>query len=557
MLPKSLPSPLREGGFAFAPTRREAPARARLAVATSLVFGLGFGLCLLRAFESVWLAIVLLVPFVARTQGQPLGRASAHGFAYSLGAGLGSGIWVPQALRFLGSTDAEALLGLGLAIGWSATPGLLAQAAALARVRARASSIRLASVGGIVFVVEQADYYRPGAVPWTLLGHTATDAPGLAQLAAVGGVPLVSATLAVAAAALVELTRRHPPRGARVVPAALLAALLVLAATGERVAESGLEAIASDGRAGATRYLAIQPQVPRLERIEPRLQPEILDRLTRYARGAVGEIGNDRVILVWPENALQTGGPAPPLARTAREIGRRMGLRSVMGLARRADSGAPAPITSSIAWLDPQGAVLDLVDKHVAVPVIESRSRSPLESLAARSVGAAGRWDKVRPTTSIQPLGAGSRAAVTLCFEILHPQVVAARRPARAEILLNLADDSWTASEWADRQLTGIARFRAIETRLPLLRVSHGGRTASFDALGRPRGALPVDRFGSLEIAVRRATQTSWLLEASIVWWPTATGLAVGGAVRAYAPTRIAPRKSRLPSGTPFDRRMS
>jgi len=41
--------------------------------------------------------------------------------------------------------------------------------------------------------------------------------------------------------------------------------------------------------------------------------------------------------------------------------------------------------------------------------------------------------------------------------------------------IVNLADDSWVAGEVVDAQLIAAASFRAIEQRLTLVRVSHGG----------------------------------------------------------------------------------
>jgi apolipoprotein N-acyltransferase len=118
---------------------------------------------------------------------------------------------------------------------------------------------------------------------------------------------------------------------------------------------------------------------------------------------------------------------------------------------------------------------------------------------------------------------------VVLCYEALFPGPAARRRAPDSVAILNLADDGWVAGEAATQQLTDAARFRAIEQRLPLVRVAHGGLSAAFDAFGRPLLTLPPDTFAHATLTVapsppptrseRAALLALPLLAGSGVWW--------------------------------------
>jgi apolipoprotein N-acyltransferase len=87
----------------------------------------------------------------------------------------------------------------------------------------------------------------------------------------------------------------------------------------------------------------------------------------------------------------------------------------------------------------------------------------------------------------------GTTLTAALCYEVLFPGIVAARRTPDSVAILNLADDSWAEGRAATEQLTAYAAFRAIEQRLPLVRVAHGGLSVVVDAFGVTRERLPLD----------------------------------------------------------------
>jgi apolipoprotein N-acyltransferase len=85
------------------------------------------------------------------------------------------------------------------------------------------------------------------------------------------------------------------------------------------------------------------------------------------------------------------------------------------------------------------------------------------------------------------------RAAPLICYEDLMPDVV--RRfvgEMRANVLINLTNDAWYGRSVGPWQHLWLARFRAIETRRSLLRVTNTGVTSLINAKGEITQVLPT-----------------------------------------------------------------
>src|SRR5207249_1081421 len=94
---------------------------------------------------------------------------------------------------------------------------------------------------------------------------------------------------------------------------------------------------------------------------------------------------------------------------------------------------------------------------------------------------------------SFVPLG------VSICHEILFPDVVGRAVLAGAELLINVSNDGWLDGGHgiASRQHFGMVAFRAVETRRYLVRAATTGVSGVIDPYGRV-----VDSLGSGESGV-------------------------------------------------------
>ncbi|MGH7338633.1 MAG: hypothetical protein ACREI7_13710 [Myxococcota bacterium] len=112
--------------------------------------------------------------------------------------------------------------------------------------------------------------------------------------------------------------------------------------------------------------------------------------------------------------------------------------------------------------------------------------------MIARVIGEAALGPKVEEGPPPGPLRGPIAVTPVLCYEVLFPSIVASRRTPDSVAIVNLADDSWLPGDGASRLLVQLARFRAIEQRLPLVRVAHGGLSGVIDEIDPQLGDSSV-----------------------------------------------------------------
>jgi apolipoprotein N-acyltransferase len=309
----------------------------------------------------------------------------------------------------------------------------------------------------------------------------------------------------------------------------MLAGWLVLAATGLPLAK----ALRDEGTHSSTnelRYLLIQPNLPRPQRWDPESQASALESTARQVDQALREAPSAHPdLIVWPENLITTPVDGPRgLQREIETFVTSWRAPLVAGVVRTPLGRVPETYRSSILWFDPKEGVVAALDKQRAVPLLES-SRTPATLQWIRAtLGRAATWPKVEEIATSAPLRGDFSLAAGLCYEVLFPRIVASRREADTVAILNLADDSWVEGDQATHQLVEYARFRAIEQRLPLIRVAHGGLSIVIDEFGETLTALPTDVAASEMVSVRPSAHASASERISIAALPVATGLVIG-----------------------------
>jgi apolipoprotein N-acyltransferase len=432
-------------------------------------------------------AVAALVPAIlaARRAGriESIILGAAVGFVYG---GIGCH-WLPDAFESLGTAPALTLAATALTILWAkalpfAVLGALAHA--MRRWRPSAQAVALAAALGLAQLWMGASRW---GLPVLLLGHSQLSVPGVAQLAVVAGVPGLSALLVatnVAIACAVEDRRRGGP-----LAVGALSAWLVLAATGEPVARA-LRPRATEMRT----LLLVQPSIDRELRWKREYQHVILDQIATQTEEALADVSEPLDAILWPENVLTT--PFASDARLARRFSRVVDTWAaplVTGLVRAPRSKEMGRYRSSIVWW--QGGVGEVasVDKTRALPLVESSRNFVGRSLLTLVVGDAAGGPQVAEAVSAGALTGDFTLTPALCFEALFPGIVADRRDPTSFAIVNLADDSWVSGEVADAQLVTSAAFRAIEQRMPLVRVAHGGLSVAIDPFGRETLRMPSD----------------------------------------------------------------
>lgn len=470
-----------------------------------LVAGLLVGVALLQVPGSCLLIVAGSALLIVSVTAAGIGCAIVRSIIFSLGVGLCSGYWIPAALKGLGATPVEAVLGLGLATMWSAVPHSMMVAAPLGALAPRSQWIRLAAAVTSVAIADAAWLGFPGSVPWTLWGYAWVDCGGLSQLAAVGRLPLVSGSVAATGWVVGELISGDRAAERLRLPLALLSGVIATAVIGLPFAQKLAPRPRSD--TDQIRIVGVQPNLPRQERLHPRLEMQRanLRRMIRFSTAAVQAVGTERpLVMVWPESSIIVeGNESELLQRIQREVAT-LNVKAVIGLTIAPTDRTADSVLNVIRAYDGRGSTVGEVVKTAAVPAIEGVPDSWVAGLFGRFIGRAGAGATVHVDSTVRPLPGGEGSTVLLCFEALFPRIAEARRPTDPRVILNLADDSWIDDEIPSRQLVAILRFRAIEQQLPAVRVAQGGLSGSYDRFGQVVETIEENQYGHLDLDVPR-----------------------------------------------------
>jgi len=483
---------------------------------------------LLALAQSPWslapVALIALVPWLGASKLAGAGRALALGALVGTLYGCLVALWIPEALRSLGSLGLSPLLGLVAAAAWAKLP-LFAGVGLIAwRLRDQPPAVQVFGVALVFGLGEWAIGATRLGVPWALAGHSQLAVPGVAQLAATGGVPLLSAWLvAINAAIALALSQSS---SARRLAISLVGGWLATAWLGLPLAE---RVRPQDPEDMSAELLIVQPELPRGARWDSHAQPWILERVASRTSAALAGEALRSDAIVWPENLLTSPPESDPeLARALQAHVDAWGVPLITGLVRAPQRRIPHAYRSSVVWILPGRGVVAALDKFRAVPLLESSRAEDGSSWLAPLFGRAARWPKVQEDPSPgSSLTAGFTITPALCYEVLFPRVVARRRSPESLAILSLADDSWVRGKMATRQLADFAAFRAIEQRLTLVRVAHGGLSEVVDPFGRTQLELPLDQWAHARVTVRASAPPGLAEQAALIALPLSTGSGV------------------------------
>ncbi|WP_308915634.1 apolipoprotein N-acyltransferase [Jannaschia sp. LMIT008] len=322
--------------------------------------------------------------------------------------------------------------------------------------------------------------------PWALPGHVLIESPALPAAAWGGAHGLGLAVLL--GAALVAMGR---------VPSAAAGVVVWMLPLGAGLAVP--DAPTPDADAPVVRL--IQPNAPQHLKWDPEWIGIFFSRgLELTARAG------DVDVVVWPETAMpvlldRSDDVRPMLARAAV-------APVLIGVQRYGPQGSPRNAAALLTG--PRGVVGAIYDKHRLVPFGEYLpfpalvARVGLAPLAAQLAGtfAAGPGPRTIDLPGIGPV------LPLICYEAIFPQDLW-RLPDRPRAILHLTNDAWFGTFAGPAQHLALARLRAAESGLPVLRAANTGVSAVIDARGGLRDALPLGVAGALDSALPPAADAT------------------------------------------------
>jgi apolipoprotein N-acyltransferase len=328
-----------------------------------------------------------------------------------------------------------------------------------------------------------------GGFPWNLIGYAFAQSSAISQLAALTGIHGLS-LLAVALGALPAVWL-DPGERASWQP--LAAGALILAAIWAGGALRLADAMAEP--AGAVRLRLVQGNIPQPDKWLPEGRARAFDRHLALSATASQPVSH----IIWPESAAPYPLDRDPTARQMiAEVVPAGGLLLTGG--ERVDLASEPPLAwNTLFVIDHRGAVVARYDKRDLVPFGEflplrdTLSRVGLEKLTHGSIDF--QPGPGRQTITLPGLPAFSPL---ICYEAIFPGSVV-DPAARPDWLLNITNDAWFGRSTGPYQHLTMARLRAIEEGLPLVRSANSGISAVIDPWGRIRAELGLGETGALD----------------------------------------------------------
>jgi apolipoprotein N-acyltransferase len=319
---------------------------------------------------------------------------------------------------------------------------------------------------------------------WNELGVSQGNLLLLAQIADLGGVPLVTWVVAFGGLTLTLTARRFELeiRGTQKWKPRwdFTAGVFVLGMTMVYGARSVLHS--NEKAVHTLSYAAVQPAVPQ----DPWRSAGITKVAQELSKGSEIALAQSGPVdlLVWPESLAGTGWREEPKFQRAVQSARRRGARSL--LTGSLDIRGADTFNSAVLFTGEEGRSPQVYDKSHLVIMGEYVPLAGIFPWLRKLVPPGGDLTAGGFVGVMDLAESGVKIAPLICFEDSVARVVRRAAQKLPHLLVNLTNDAWFGRSAGSKQHLENARFRAIETRLPLLRATNDGVTA----LISPRGVI-------------------------------------------------------------------
>jgi len=450
-----------------------------------------FGALLAGALPPVDLTPLVFVAFPGLLwleDGSCSPWASARlGYAFGLGFFVAGLYWVAAALfvdidRFWWALP-FAVLGLPALLSFYPAAAMAATKFA-ARRFALSPAARTCVFAAAWSAAEWARGHWLTGFPWNLTGYVWSGGfPGallvLQSTAWFGiyGLSFITVLAASLPALLGIASLRAMPRAQRAAPAMAAALLVVIP-----LAAGSLRLDLMPPQATGTWLRLVQPSVPESLKWDPAAASANFDRLVELS-SAPADHPLDAII--WPEAAtpfLLERDAAHRAAIAAIAPAKKGGGYVITGALRAGPPSAQAPrVWNSVEAIDGKGEIRARYDKAHLVPFgeyVPLRGLLPISPIAMDEDLSAGPGPQTITLPGLPPF------APIVCYEAIFPGAVV-DRSTRPAWILNVTNDAWYGRSSGPYQHFAIARTRAIEEGLPLVRVANNGISGVIDPAGR------------------------------------------------------------------------
>lgn len=331
--------------------------------------------------------------------------------------------------------------------------------------------------------------------PWNLVGYTWMWSPEILQLNAVLGIYGVSfLTVLMAGVPLLFLSKNK----SKVLFCVASVVLVFGAIWGWGHHRLRYENLFVPG----VGLRLVQPCVAQTLKWEPSQRRIIFEELAGLTRLPSGQ---EITHVLWPESAL------PFFAQDNPRVREMLGMlvpnqkgALILGVPRQEWQDNQRILWNGLMAVNPQGQVIATYNKHHLVPFGEYVPGRWLLPSTVKKVTSGGVDYTPGPGPRTLRIDDLPPFSPLICYEVIFPGAIVDAQD-RPSWLLNLTNDGWYGRTSGPYQHFAMARVRALEEGLPLVRVANNGISAVIDPLGRVLAHLDLDQKGILDAALPHA----------------------------------------------------
>ena len=331
--------------------------------------------------------------------------------------------------------------------------------------------------------------------PWENLGYSQYLNTYLIQFADVFGVPGLSFLIILVNAAVFEAVSRKSKKEYAVAGLVLLLMAGIYVYGFFRLEQ--VQALA--GKSPAMPVSLIQGNIDQSVKWDKHYKKETLNT---YERLSVNKANSPGRLIVWPETAVPFKFQN---VNTLRDQIINLTLKTKSWLLFGSISSIPRmdgqDIFNSAYLLSPFGDVRGKYDKVHLVPYGEY---VPLRDLLPFIEGFTAGIGDFSQGAGFHPLFMDDKKiGVLICYEGILPSAARAYKNQSAGLLVNITNDAWFGSTSAPFQHFSMSIFRAVETRLYLVRAANTGISGIIDPTGKVTARTNIFQEAALNGAVK------------------------------------------------------
>jgi apolipoprotein N-acyltransferase len=350
--------------------------------------------------------------------------------------------------------------------------------------------------------------------PWNLAGYVFMGSPELSQTGSIVGVyglSLLAIILFSAPYLVLKSISDFKLEGkAYKLSFSIIYLLPIMALTAGLAVEGSKKLKKYENQFEKTDIRIVQPNIPQKEKFDRLRLGEQLYKFYTLTLKEPKNNGNVPDVIIWPEAA--TPFNIKTSARFRDEASNIIPLSSylILGSVRFEGNGDNIKAFNSMEVLDSEGNLIEekTYDKHHLVPFGEYIPLRKFFPNLDKITHGMGDFSTGKGTSTISIKNEIPPYSPSICYEIIFPQYAIEKKEKfedEAKWIINTTNDGWFGNSSGPYQHLDIARMRAIENGVPVIRSANTGISAVISANGLLLDFIPLNEEGIIDAKLPKA----------------------------------------------------